>query len=81
MTTPDPLPLRNIPVLPEVSAVAGCDCGGLDWHRAEAFGQPGCSIWALPPEEQRAAIDAAHARLDAFTESLNAGLRAALGDQ
>lgn len=77
---PDPLPLRNIAVPLEVSGVEGCNCGGLEWHRTEMFGQgqPGCSIWALTPEQRDAAIKAAHARLSDFTDSLNARLRASV---
>lgn len=75
---PEPLPLRTIPVPAEVSAVDGCDCGGLVWHRADVPGQVGCSIWRLTPESREAAIGGAHIRLDAFTASLNTRLRAAL---
>ncbi len=69
--TPDPLPLRSIPVPAEVTRVEGCDCGGLEWHGA------GCSLWSLPCEDQMAAIDAAEARLAAHTADLNARLRQA----
>lgn len=79
MSGPDPLPLRNIPVPREVTAVEGCDCGGLTWHRAESWGKPGCAIWSLPHGQQMAAIDAAEARLKAHTDALNERLRAALG--
>jgi hypothetical protein len=77
---PDPLPLRSIDVPPEVSRVAGCDCGGLQWHRASSWDNPhGCSIWDMPPEEAQAAIDDALAREQAFTAALNAKLRASSG--
>ena len=69
MNAPDPLPLRCIETPREVSQVDGCSCGGLEWH-AE-----GCTIWQLPPEQARAAIDAAHEREQAFTDALNARLR------
>ena len=74
---PDPLPLRSIPVPPEVTAVAGCDCGGMEHHRVQTIYDPpgsGCSIWQLPPEDAQAAVDDAHARLRAFTDGLNARL-------
>jgi hypothetical protein len=76
---PDPLPLRSIDVPLEVSAVAGCDCGGIQWHRSSSWSDPdGCSIWQLPPDERQANMDDAEARLGAFTDALNAKLRAAL---
>jgi hypothetical protein len=75
---PDPLPLRTIPVPREVSAVAGCDCGGVEWHRAPDGLNPGCSIWRVDHSVAVAAINDAHARERAFTDSLNARLRAAL---
>ena len=66
---PGPLPLRCIPVPPEVTAVTGCDCGGLDWHRE------GCTIFSVQAADAMAAIDAAHAREQAFGAELNARLR------
>ena len=68
---PDPLPLRTIPVPPEVTAVTGCDCGGLEWHRED------CTIWAVPSADMRAAVDAALGREAAFGAELNARLRGA----
>jgi len=70
---PDPLPLRCIPVPSEVTRVDGCDCGGLEWH-AE-----GCTIWRVPYERAREAVDAALRRETLFTAGLNARLRG--GDQ
>jgi hypothetical protein len=67
---PDPWPLRNIPVPPEVSRVEGCDCGGLEYHRAD------CVIFALPEAERADVLDAARDRLAAFTAALNARLHA-----
>ena len=78
MDIANPLPLRTIPVPREVTAVTGCDCGGLEWHRAAGWGQPGCSIWNLPPGEAAAATDDALARLRDHTAALNAALRAEL---
>lgn len=69
VTVPDPLPLRTITVPPEVTAVAGCDCGGLDWHRTD------CTIRTLPFEIAQAAIDAANKQCQAFTDGLNERLR------
>jgi hypothetical protein len=71
VNVPDPLPLRTIDVPPEVHAVAGCDCGGVEWHRVSGWSTPGCSIWQLPPQEAQAAVDDAHARERAFTAELN----------
>lgn len=67
---PDPFPLRVISVPPEVSAVDGCDCGGLDWHRAADWQVPGCSIWSLPPGQAQAAVDDARRRIALFTGEL-----------
>ena len=78
---PDPLPLRSIPVPAEVTAVAGCNCGGLEYHRVQSIYDPpgsGCSIWSLPHDEAQAAIDAALGREQAFGDGLNAKLREAL---
>jgi hypothetical protein len=76
--TPNPLPLRNIPVPAEVTRVDGCTCGGMEWHRARsAWDDPGsgCAIWSLPPGDAMAAVDAALDRLAAFTAGLNSRLR------
>lgn len=75
MNIPDPLPLRNIPIPPEVTAVAGCNCGGMEWHRED------CSIWQVPYEDARVALDDARAREQAFGDALNARLREALGSR
>jgi hypothetical protein len=78
MDVPDPLPLRNIPVPAEVTAVAGCTCGGTEYHRVQSDYDPpgsGCSIWAVPPAEAQAAIDAARSRVREFTDALTASLR------
>lgn len=69
--SPDPLPLRNIPTPAEVTAVEGCDCGGMEWHDQR------CSIWSVPYEDQMAALDAARRREAAYTADLNARLRQA----
>jgi hypothetical protein len=69
---PDPFPLRNIPVPAEVTAVAGCDCGGLTWHADS------CSLWDVPTDVAIAAVDAAEDRLRQHTADLNTALRAAL---
>jgi hypothetical protein len=81
MDVPEPLPLRTIDVPLEISQVQGCDCGGLEWHRAASSWSPlpGCSIWDLPPDQAQAAVDAAQARLGEFTAELNRKLREALG--
>jgi hypothetical protein len=64
-----------IPVPREVTAVAGCDCGGMQWHRAASnWSGPGCSIWGLPPGEAAVAVDDAEARLAAYTAALNSAL-------
>lgn len=76
---PDPLPLRNIPVPAEVTRVEGCTCGGVTFHVAQDRDQPGCAIFSLPPEQAKAAIEAAQDRQAAFTAGLNAKLRAAWG--
>jgi hypothetical protein len=81
MEVPDPLPLRTIEVPREVTQVSGCDCGGLDWHRAADALHPGCSIWRIPHDQAMAAIDDAHERDRAFTAALNARLRIALGQR
>jgi hypothetical protein len=76
---PDPFPLRAIPVPLEVSEVAGCDCGGAEWHRSGSLSGPECSIWSLPEAERLAAITAAQGRLSAYTAALNARLHEQLG--
>lgn len=75
---PDPLPLRSIPVPPEVTRVEGCNCGGVEWHLAESWGTPACSIWALPRDHVMAAIGESRARRRAFGAALDEKLRAAL---
>lgn len=70
--TPDPLPLRNIPVPAEVTRVEGCDCGGMEFHRVD------CSLYSLPYDGQMAAVDAARDRLASYTADLNARLRQAV---
>jgi hypothetical protein len=75
---PDPLPLRNVEVPREVTAVAGCTCGGMTFHRAQTAYDPpgsGCALWSLPPEQARAAVEAAEERLREFTAALNRRLR------
>lgn len=82
MDIPDPFPLRCIPVPPEVTTVAGCNCGGVEFHRVQSIYDPpgsGCSIWALPREDMLAAIDDANDRQQAFTDGLNARLRTEAG--
>ena len=69
---PDPLPLRCIEVPREATRVEGCDCGGLDWHRWD------CALWGVPFADRIAAVDAARAREQAFTDALNARLRGAV---
>lgn len=76
---PNPLPLRNIPTPPEVSRVEGCDCGGVQWHRAPEWNHSGCSIWSVPPDQRQASVDAAEERMRAFSAALTVKLRAALG--
>lgn len=81
MDVPDPLPLRSIPVPAEVTAVTGCTCGGLQWHRAQTIYDPpgsGCAIWEQPHEQAQAAVDAALDREREWGAALNAKLRAAL---
>ena len=75
MNVPDPLPLRSIPVPTEVSSVAGCDCGGVEWHKGAGWNDPGCSIWSLPAAQQQAAVHAAQDRLTAFSDALTVKLR------
>lgn len=55
-------------VPPEVYAVSGCNCGGLQWHRED------CSIWSIPHAEWMAALDAAEARLAAYVAAMNASV-------
>ena len=74
MNVPDPFPLRSIDVPREVTQVEGCSCDGLEWH-AE-----GCTIWQVPYEQARAAVDAAHDREAAFTAELNRKLRERIAD-
>ena len=63
-----------MPVPAEVTRVTGCDCGGLEWHRAADWRQAGCPIWNLPPGEAAAATDDALGRLSDYTAGLNAAL-------
>jgi hypothetical protein len=72
---PDLLPLRSIATPREVTQVAGCDCGGIEWH-AET-----CTIWDRPHAEGMAAVDAARERIKAFTAALNDRLHEALGQK
>lgn len=51
-----------------VTAVAGCDCGGTNLHVVT------CSIFELPPEQAMAAIDAANNRIQEWTDELNASM-------
>jgi hypothetical protein len=81
VSVPDPLPLRTIEIPPEVTAVAGCTCGGLEWHRAQSPWDPpgsGCALWQIPHDEAQAAIGDAEARLAAWDDELNRRLAAAL---
>lgn len=73
-TYPDELllSLPSIRVPPSVTAVAGCSCGGLDWHAQT------CAIWAAPLAEALAAIDDARSRLREHTDALNRQLQGAL---
>lgn len=75
MTVYPPDFLRSLPSIPvpaSVSAVAGCSCGGLDWHRED------CAIWSVAPDEALAAVEDARRRLREFGEDLNRQLHAAL---
>lgn len=81
MDVPDPLPLRNIEVPREVTAVDGCTCGGATWHRVPQFWDDpasGCALFSLPPEQARAAVEAAEDREAAWGAALNARLRESL---
>ncbi len=60
------------PVPPSVTAVAGCSCGGLEWHAQD------CTIWTVPPDEAMNALGNARRRLREHTEDLNRQLHAAL---
>lgn len=53
----------------EDRAVAGCSCGGLQWH-AE-----GCTIWSLDRAQVLAAIEDAEAVVKRHGEMLNGMLR------
>lgn len=72
---PGAFPLRTIGVPREVTSVAGCDCGGLQWHRAADWRGPGCSIWNEAHEARMAAVDDAERHLRIFTAGLNAQVR------
>lgn len=66
-----PFDLLNPPQLPpEARRVAGCSCGGLQWHIQD------CSIWAVDHDVAQEAIAAAQARMTAHTDALNAALHA-----
>jgi hypothetical protein len=69
---PAPLPLRWIPVPAAVTSVQGCDCGGFMFHRTD------CSLFSLPTEQARAAVEKAEDELAAHVAALNEGLRTAL---
>lgn len=64
------LHLPTVPTPPEVSRVAGCSCGGIDWHRQD------CTIFDLPEGQAREAVAAAHQRLREHAEALTRQLRA-----
>jgi hypothetical protein len=64
----------SIPVPAAVTAVAGCSCGGLDWH------DPKCTIWSVPAAEAAAAIGDAHQRLREHTDDLNRQLHGETSD-
>jgi hypothetical protein len=66
------LGLASLPVPSEMTRVAGCTCGGLDWHRQD------CGLFALPAEQVAGAVDAAHQRLRVYTADLNRRLQTAL---
>lgn len=60
----------------EDRAVAGCSCGGLQWHVAETGYGEGCTIWAMGPEQRQQAIEDAEAVVRAHTDWLNSTWRA-----
>jgi hypothetical protein len=68
-------PNHEIPVA--ITRVDGCDCGGTEWHRAAANGQPACTLYGLAPFEIEARIAAANKRAIAYTDELNRKLREA----
>lgn len=73
MTGFDPI---NPPQLSrEDRAVAGCSCGGPQWHAEE------CTIWSLDRGQALAAIEDAEAVVRRHTEWLNAQLAAWQGSQ
>ena len=61
------------PVPGGVTAVAGCDCGGLQFHT------DWCTLWDVPADVAIAAIDAAEGRLRQYTADLNTALRGRSG--
>lgn len=72
------LHLPSIPTPPGVSHVEGCSCNGLDLHLRD------CTIFRVPAEEAKAAITAAHQRIEKYTDALNRQLHtelAALKDE
>jgi hypothetical protein len=73
----DPV-LSNQGVPAGVTQVDGCDCGGLDYHRAADWNHPGCAIWRLPSEQAQANVDDARERLREHTAALTARLQGAL---
>lgn len=58
----------------EVTAVRGCDCGGLSFHTTT------CSLGRLPYEVALAAVDEAIARTDDWCRALPLARRSAQGD-
>lgn len=57
--------LQTVPVPRHLSRVAGCTCdGGRDLHRVD------CTLWDLPPEQVRAAVEAAEDRQRQFSAAL-----------
>jgi len=65
--------LRSVPVPAAITEVAGCSCGGLDWHKQD------CTIWSTPADDAIAAVEAARRRVREYGDELNRQLRAALG--
>jgi hypothetical protein len=63
-------PLNPPQLSREDRAVAGCSCGGLNWHAQN------CSIWLLSREQAQAAIGDAEAVVRRHGDMLNARLRA-----
>ena len=59
----------SVPVPESVTAVAGCSCGGMEWHEKK------CTLWAVPYDEGLSAIKDAQRRLAEHTEGLSRHLR------